>query len=417
MPIWSARRRWRVRPSASSKVNSVLSPRPSPPIARRRRGGVRRALPSRNFGHTKAPEVKRRGPAGRRGRRSPSDERRPNCHLRLCRQRREQRGSRASARPADRRPDGGGEGADPRHHQAGAVDADGGQPRQALPLCRHARRAPDAWRASPSTPRPASSRISAAAALPDSMAYIATDRSGRFLLGASYRGHKVTVNPIGAGTVQPAQQIIGPSRTRTRSCPTRQPYVLVPTLGNDTVNQFRFDAATGKLTPNDPPAVGVKAKAGPRHFVSTRTAARLPARRARRRGLRLPLRRRDRGRSRKSRSPARCRRLCGQALGRRPAHHARRPIPLRLRAHVRARSPASGSIPPPARSRPSAACRPRSSRAASTSIPSGRYLLAVGQLSHGCRATRIDRTSGELAKLKEYPIGKNPNWVEIVDLP
>jgi hypothetical protein len=29
---------------------------------------------------------------------------------------------------------------------------------------------------------------------------------------------------------------------------------------------------------------------------------------------------------------------------------------------------------------------------------------------------RID-PSGKLIKLKEYPMGKNPNWIEIVDLP
>ena len=44
-------------------------------------------------------------------------------------------------------------------------------------------------------------------------------------------------------------------------------HVLVPTLGNDRVNQFTFDAATGRLTPNTPPAVEVTANAGPRHFV------------------------------------------------------------------------------------------------------------------------------------------------------
>lgn len=29
----------------------------------------------------------------------------------------------------------------------------------------------------------------------------------------------------------------------------------------------------------------------------------------------------------------------------------------------------------------------------------------------------IDPASGTLTKLKEYPVGRNPNWVEIVDLP
>jgi len=27
------------------------------------------------------------------------------------------------------------------------------------------------------------------------------------------------------------------------------------------------------------------------------------------------------------------------------------------------------------------------------------------------------RRSGKLTGLKEYPMGKNPNWVEIVDIP
>lgn len=30
---------------------------------------------------------------------------------------------------------------------------------------------------------------------------------------------------------------------------------------------------------------------------------------------------------------------------------------------------------------------------------------------------RIDGESGKLTKLAEYPMGKNPNWIEIVDLP
>jgi 6-phosphogluconolactonase len=29
----------------------------------------------------------------------------------------------------------------------------------------------------------------------------------------------------------------------------------------------------------------------------------------------------------------------------------------------------------------------------------------------------IDVNTGKLARLKQYPMGKNPNWVEIVNLP
>jgi len=49
--------------------------------------------------------------------------------------------------------------------------------------------------------------------------------------------------------------------------------------------------------------------------------------------------------------------------------------------------------------------------------PGGRTLLAVGQLSHAISVYGIDPETGKLAKLKEHPMGKNPNWVEIVDLP
>ena len=104
--------------------------------------------------------------------------------------------------------------------------------------------------------------------LDGSMAYIATDRSGRFLLAASYPNNKVTVNPIAPdGTVQPPKQIV-PTEPNAHAI---QPdasnrFVLATSLGGNLVKQFRFDAATGTLSPNDPPAAPVKAGAGPRHF-------------------------------------------------------------------------------------------------------------------------------------------------------
>ena len=49
--------------------------------------------------------------------------------------------------------------------------------------------------------------------------------------------------------------------------------------------------------------------------------------------------------------------------------------------------------------------------------PSGRYLLAVGQLSHRLSTYAIDPATGALSRLEQYAVGRNPNWVEIVDLP
>src|SRR4030095_16115687 len=106
--------------------------------------------------------------------------------------------------------------------------------------------------------------------LDGSMAYIATDRSGRFLLAASYPNNKVTVNPIAPdGTVQPPKQI-APTEPHSHAI---QPdvsnrFVLATSLGGNLVKQFRFDAATGTLSPNDPPAVPVKrgGHPAPRHL-------------------------------------------------------------------------------------------------------------------------------------------------------
>ena len=68
--------------------------------------------------------------------------------------------------------------------------------------------------------------------LAHSMAYIATDRSGKFLLSASYPGHMVTVNPIGAGRpgaggeadrAEPAELARDPDRQVEQACAVAKP--------------------------------------------------------------------------------------------------------------------------------------------------------------------------------------------------
>jgi 6-phosphogluconolactonase len=49
--------------------------------------------------------------------------------------------------------------------------------------------------------------------------------------------------------------------------------------------------------------------------------------------------------------------------------------------------------------------------------PSGRWLVAAGQLSHALTVYAVDPRSGRLTALKSTPVGKNPHWVEIVSLP
>src|SRR5947209_5627003 len=105
--------------------------------------------------------------------------------------------------------------------------------------------------------------------LADSMANIAIDRSGRFLFSASYGGNKVALNPVLAnGVVGEPKQVIPTGLNAHAFLPSPDNrFVFTTNLGSDQVLGFAFDAATGTLTPGDPPAHKMPEKSGPRHFV------------------------------------------------------------------------------------------------------------------------------------------------------
>src|SRR5438045_7176360 len=105
--------------------------------------------------------------------------------------------------------------------------------------------------------------------LAESYPYIALDRTGHFLLGASYGANQVGVNPIGAdGRVGEPLQVIPTARNAhsIRTDNTNR-FVFVPHLGTDQVFQFLFDGKSGRLTANTPPVVQLKQGTGPRHLV------------------------------------------------------------------------------------------------------------------------------------------------------
>ena len=109
----------------------------------------------------------------------------------------------------------------------------------------------------------------ASAPLPDSMPYVSTDRTGRFLFTASYGGDKLAVSPIGENGLVEAEAIqVIPTGRNAHSIlpdPTNK-FVYAAVLGANQVLQFTFDGATGKLTPNQPAAVNADAGHGPRHM-------------------------------------------------------------------------------------------------------------------------------------------------------
>jgi 6-phosphogluconolactonase len=107
------------------------------------------------------------------------------------------------------------------------------------------------------------------APLADSMANIDVDASGKWLFAASYPGHKITVNSIdGNGVVGAIQQLIPTSpNAHAIHADASNRFVLATSLGGDNISVWRFDAAKGQLTPNDPAIVQAAPKSGARHFV------------------------------------------------------------------------------------------------------------------------------------------------------
>jgi len=105
--------------------------------------------------------------------------------------------------------------------------------------------------------------------LAESFPYVALDRGGRFLLGASYGAHLVSVNPVGAdGRVGEPIQVIPTARNaHAIRIDNTNRFVFVPHLGTDQVLQFIFDEKSGRLTANTPPLVQLKQGTGPRHLI------------------------------------------------------------------------------------------------------------------------------------------------------
>ncbi len=104
------------------------------------------------------------------------------------------------------------------------------------------------------------------APLPDSMAYAATDRSGRWLLTASYGGNRAAISPIGASGVieTAAAHVVATGQHAHCIVPDRSnALALVPCLGTDEVRVFKLDATSGALAPAS--SVAFPKGTGPRH--------------------------------------------------------------------------------------------------------------------------------------------------------
>jgi 6-phosphogluconolactonase len=257
------------------------------------------------------------------------------------------------------------------------------------------------------------------APLPDSMAHIATDRSGRWLFAASYGGHKISVSPMGADGVAGPPVAVLPTGKNAHAVivDAANRHLFVTNLGSDQVLQFRFDAATGRLTPNDPAAFATRPGAGPRHMVlhpNGRHAYLLHELDATVDLLALDA-------QRGTLSLLKTWATLPPGFSGKPwaADLHLTPDGRYLYTSERNSSTlAMWAVDAGSGELTLLGHQPTEQQPRGFQIdPSGHWLLAVGQVSNALTAYRIDPASGRLAPHASLPLGMNPNWVEIITLP
>ena len=266
----------------------------------------------------------------------------------------------------------------------------------------------------------------------DSIVYLSTDRTGRFLFAANNPHHadragSLTVNAIGQqGFVQAPYEVFRtPPKLHAALADPSNRFVFATSCDGDAIVRYPFDAATGLLGPDPMPPVLVEGGRGPRHLqfhpnnrflylvneydasvcvfgydMGSGNLSEIQIVSAQPPGY-VPGERRGRG-------------ISAAAAD---LHFT--PDGRWLYVSVRGSLTMAAFLVDPATGRLTSAGHfpmPKEPRGFSID-PFGRYLFAAGDASNNLISYSIDPGSGALTRIAEYPMGDGPNWVECVRLP
>jgi 6-phosphogluconolactonase len=253
------------------------------------------------------------------------------------------------------------------------------------------------------------------AALPASMCWISTDRTGRFLLSASYGGSTIAVSPIDAsGIARAARQTAAtPAHAHSVRADPGNRFLFASCLGGGVVLGYRFEAASGSFEASPASTWQARPGAGPRHFAFH---PRLP--------FVFLLNELDAAIDVLAFDAERGELSDVQTIDTLPLGF--REAPWAADIHVtpdgrfvytseRRSSTLAAFAVDPANGRLSLIGRVATEKEPRGFAidPGGRWLVAVGQASHRLSVYAIDASTGQLQKAGQRAVGQNPNWVEI----
>ena len=256
------------------------------------------------------------------------------------------------------------------------------------------------------------------APLPHSMANIGTDRSGRWLLSASYGGHLVAVSAVSAdGVAQAATQTV-PTGPNAHSIVTdlSNRFVFATSLGAGAIHHMHFDVAGGRLTPNRPAQIVARPGGSPRHLVWHAQGSVLYA-----------INELDAAIDAFALDPERGTLAHLQTISGLPPGfdgqawaadlHLTPDGRFLYASERRSHTLAAFAVEPSGGRLSLIGHTPTQAEPRGFNITlDGRWLIAAGQASHRVGVYRIEPRSGALEPLSEHAVGRGPNWIETVQL-
>ena len=252
--------------------------------------------------------------------------------------------------------------------------------------------------------------------------YVATDRTGRFVLSAYYYQSTAAVHRVdgnGAATIPPVEWRHTAHGAHAILTDRSNRFAFVPHIANrgpNAIFQFKFDVRTGRLTPNDPP------RHTPPDYLGPRALAFHPT-------LDVVYFSDEQGSSVTAYSlePSAGTLAPFQTISTLPAGYDERNTCSQILI-----APSGQFLYVPNRGHNSIASftvdastgrLTASGQVATEPVPrafgldpDGRFLLAAGQQSGRLASYRADQESGRLTPLETYEAGNNPMWVLITSL-